>query len=113
MPTIGRCDCQNKMIQSGKSEWPTVACPSGARHDLSNRQELLSCGSRRQPSQTRKLAFKRALTATIAALALSGCAVNSGVVPIGQDTFTVSRQAASGFSNISGLTPDALNEAKQ
>lgn len=47
------------------------------------------------------------------AFVLVGCAVNSGVVPSGQDTFTVSRQAASGFSDISGLKPDAINEANQ
>jgi hypothetical protein len=47
------------------------------------------------------------------ALGLTGCAVNSGVVPIGPDTFTVSRQAASGFSNFGELKPDALNEANQ
>ena len=49
----------------------------------------------------------------LTSLTMIGCAVNSGVVPTGQDTFMVSRQAASGFSNISGLTPDALNEANQ
>jgi hypothetical protein len=53
---------------------------------------------------------------TFAALALlptSGCAVNPGVVQTGQNTFTVSRQAASGFSNYSELRPEAINEAKQ
>jgi hypothetical protein len=49
----------------------------------------------------------------LAALATAGCAVNSGVVPIGQNTFMVSRQAASGFSDISELKPDALSEANQ
>lgn len=29
---------------------------------------------------------------------VTGCASNSGVVPIGPDTFMVSRQAATGFS---------------
>jgi len=47
------------------------------------------------------------------ALAVAGCAVNSGVVPVDQNTFKVSRQAASGFSDFGNLKPDALNEAKQ
>lgn len=47
------------------------------------------------------------------ALCVAGCAVNSGVIPTGQNTFMVSRQAASGFSNIGELKPDALNEANQ
>jgi len=47
------------------------------------------------------------------ALGFAGCAVNSGVVPTGENTFTVSRQAASGFSNFGVLKPDALNEANQ
>ena len=55
--------------------------------------------------------MQRALSAALIGFSLAGCAANSGVVPTGQDTFMVSRQAASGFSNISGLTPDALNES--
>jgi hypothetical protein len=47
------------------------------------------------------------------AFVLAGCAVNSGVVPNGQDSFTVSRQAASGLSDFSVLKPDAINEANQ
>ena len=34
----------------------------------------------------------------VAAVFLAGCASNSGVTPIGQDTYMVSRQAATGFS---------------
>ena len=34
---------------------------------------------------------------------LVGCASNSGVVPIGSDTFMVSRQAATGFSGLGTL----------
>ena len=49
----------------------------------------------------------------VIATLFAGCAVNSGVVPTGEKTFTVSRQAASGFSNYSNLKPDALAEAKQ
>ena len=44
-------------------------------------------------------------------LGLSGCASNSGVVPIGTDTFVVSRQAATGFSGMGTLKADAMAEA--
>jgi hypothetical protein len=42
---------------------------------------------------------------------MAGCAANSGVVPIGDDTFMVSRQAATGFSGLGTLKADALQEA--
>lgn len=44
---------------------------------------------------------------------LSGCASNSGVVPIGPDTFMVSRQAATGFSGLGTLKADAFQEANK
>lgn len=44
-------------------------------------------------------------------LLLSGCASNSGVVPIGKDTFLVSRQAATGFTGMGTLKADAIREA--
>ena len=44
---------------------------------------------------------------------VSGCASNSGVVPIGPDTFMVSRQAATGFSGLGTLKADAFQEANQ
>jgi hypothetical protein len=47
------------------------------------------------------------------AIFLSGCASNSGVVPIGKDTFMVSRQAATGFSGSGTLKAEAFNEANQ
>lgn len=45
------------------------------------------------------------------AIVVSGCAANSGVVPIGQDTYMVSRQAATGFSGSSTLKAEAFKEA--
>lgn len=45
--------------------------------------------------------------------ALIGCAANSGVVPIGQDTYMVSRQAATGFSGSGTLKAEAFQEANQ
>lgn len=53
-------------------------------------------------------------TAIIAAiLLLAGCASNSGVIPIGKDTFMVSRQAATGFSGSGTLKAEAFQEASQ
>lgn len=43
---------------------------------------------------------------------LSGCAANSGVIPIGQDTYMVSRQAATGFSGSGTLKAEAFEEAR-
>ena len=47
------------------------------------------------------------------AIFLAGCASNSGVLPIGQDTFMVSRQAATGFSGSGTLKAEAFQEASQ
>ena len=49
----------------------------------------------------------------VLAILLAGCASNSGVVPIGQDTFMVSRQAATGFSGLGDLKGEAFREANQ
>ncbi|SAK93949.1 hypothetical protein AWB80_06895 [Caballeronia pedi] len=53
------------------------------------------------------------LASIAAATALQGCASNSGVVPIGQDTFMVTRQAATGFSGSGTLKAEAFQEANQ
>jgi hypothetical protein len=42
---------------------------------------------------------------------LSGCEANSGVVPMGQGTYMVSRQAATGFTGSGTLKAKALREA--
>lgn len=47
------------------------------------------------------------------ALLVAGCASNSGVIPIGTDTFMVSRQAATGFSGSGTLKAEAFQEANQ
>jgi Short C-terminal domain len=47
-----------------------------------------------------------------AALA-GGCASNSGVVPMGDNTFMVTRQAATGFSGSGSLKAEALQEASK
>lgn len=55
--------------------------------------------------------MKRILVSSI--IVLAGCAVNTGVVPVSQDTFMVSRQAATGFSGIGDLKGEAFREANQ
>ena len=47
------------------------------------------------------------------ALAVAGCAANSGVAPLGGDAFVVTRQAATGFSGSGNLKGEALGEAGQ
>lgn len=47
----------------------------------------------------------------LVALTISGCAVNSGVVPMGNDTYMVSRQAPSGFHGMGKLKAEAMREA--
>jgi hypothetical protein len=47
------------------------------------------------------------------AVMLAGCASNLGVVPIGPETYMVSRQAASGFSGSGTLKAEAFQEANQ
>ena len=49
--------------------------------------------------------------AIAAVVLMAGCASNSGVVPIGKDTFMVSRQAATGFSGSGTLKAEAFQEA--
>lgn len=44
-------------------------------------------------------------------ITFSGCAINSGVVPMGQDTYIVSRQAATGFTGLGSLKAKAFREA--
>ena len=48
-----------------------------------------------------------------AVLVLSGCASNSGIVPMGNDTYMVSRQAATGFTGMGTLKAEAMREAYQ
>ena len=56
--------------------------------------------------------FNKRVCAALVAL-LAGCASNSGVVPIGPDTYMVSRQAATGFSGTGDLKAEAFREANE
>jgi hypothetical protein len=42
---------------------------------------------------------------------IASCASNSGIIPMGNDTYMVSRQAATGFSGMGTLKADAMKEA--
>jgi hypothetical protein len=42
---------------------------------------------------------------------LTGCAQNSGIIPMGGETYMVSRQAATGFSGMGTLKAEAMREA--
>lgn len=44
-------------------------------------------------------------------LAITGCAANSGIVPMGGNTYMVSRQAATGFTGMGTLKAEAMKEA--
>ena len=48
---------------------------------------------------------------TLLLVLLAGCASNSGVVPMGSDTYMVSRQAATGFTGMGTLKAEAMREA--
>lgn len=49
----------------------------------------------------------------IFAVALAGCASNSGVVTTGPNSYFVSRQAATGFTGLGSLKAEAMAEAGQ
>ncbi|MDC4812429.1 hypothetical protein NQ815_01565 [Acinetobacter baumannii] len=50
---------------------------------------------------------------TICSLLIVGWAANSGIVPMGNNTYMVSRQAATGFSGMGALKAEAMKEAYQ
>jgi hypothetical protein len=64
-----------------------------------------------------RCAIRRVVTLGLEAVAvvslalLFGCASNPGVAPLGNDTYIVTRQAATGFSGLASLKADALSEA--
>lgn len=45
-----------------------------------------------------------------AALLLAGCASHTGVVSMGQDTFMIARQAATGFPGLGNLKGEMISE---
>lgn len=58
----------------------------------------------------------RVATVAVASICISllaGCASNSGVVPVGQDTFLISKQAATGFSGLGTLKAEVYQAASE
>ena len=55
--------------------------------------------------------IKKMFFITIFGLAFSGCAANSGIIPMGNNTYMVSRQAATGFTGMGTLKAEAMKEA--
>lgn len=53
------------------------------------------------------------ISAALATVLLAGCASDSGIVPVGANTYLITRQAATGFSGLGNLAPDAINEANR
>lgn len=51
------------------------------------------------------------LSAVLSCVVLMGCASNSGVVPMGNGTYMITRQAATGFTGSGTLKAEALKEA--
>ena len=44
-------------------------------------------------------------------LLISGCATDSGVIQMGDDTYIITKQAATGLSGIGNLKADAMKDA--
>lgn len=57
--------------------------------------------------------FNKKILITIYSFLIVGCAANSGIVPMGNNTYMVSRQAATVFSGMGTLKADAMKEAYQ
>ena len=53
------------------------------------------------------------LLAVLLCLGLVGCATVSGVVPMGKDTYMLSRQAGTGFAGMGNLKADAFRDANE
>ena len=47
----------------------------------------------------------------IITLMFTGCAADSGMVVLGDDTYMISKQAATGFHGIGGIKSEAIQEA--
>lgn len=44
---------------------------------------------------------------------ISSCAINSGIVPVGNEQFFISKQAATGFTGLGNLKAEAIKEGTQ
>lgn len=48
---------------------------------------------------------------TTLSFVLASCASNSGIVPMGKDTYLLAKQQATGFPGLGNLKPEILQEA--
>ena len=55
--------------------------------------------------------MRKVLLGVITLIFVVGCTTVSGVVPIGKDTYMVSRQAGTGFAGMGNLEADAIRDA--
>jgi hypothetical protein len=54
---------------------------------------------------------KSFIVITLAAALLGACASNDGVVRMGNDTYSISKQATTGFTGLGKLRADAMRDA--
>src|SRR4051812_9434007 len=55
----------------------------------------------------------RIAVTTCAALAISACASHTGVVPMGQDTFMIAQQQATGFPGLANMKAEIITEGSR
>ena len=55
--------------------------------------------------------MKSFIAIVLVAILLSACASNSGVVQMGNNTYFISKQAATGFTGLGSLRGDAMRDA--
>lgn len=54
--------------------------------------------------------MKLHLMVVVPVIAFAGCASNTGVVPIGQDAYMISKQQATGFPGLGNITAENIAE---
>ena len=66
----------------------------------------------KKKDSTNKLTLLRALCATAFVIGIASCA-STGILPIGKDTYMVSKQTATGFQSAVGIKGEILREANE
>jgi hypothetical protein len=57
--------------------------------------------------------MKKLIGAAIVSLVLSACASHTGIVPMGQDTYMVAKQQATGFPGLGNMKAEIIAEASR
>lgn len=55
--------------------------------------------------------MKKVLTICIASLTISSCASHTGIVQMGQDTYMIAKQQATGFPGLGNMKAEIIGEA--